>query len=163
MSIHEWINEYGIYHKNKTNKLIHWFCVPAIMFSLFGLLDLFQFNKTLDLSFLNLNIIANISILNIFILLSIIFYIRLSLTLSLGMIIFSILLVSLIDYFDKFQIFINYKLFIYLSIFIAAWIGQFIGHKIEGKKPAFFKDLQFLLIGPIWLLSFIYKRCGVRI
>lgn len=163
MSIHEWINEYGIYHKNKTNKLIHWFCVPAIMFSLFGLLDLFQFNKALDLSFLNLNIIANISILNIFILLSIIFYIRLSLTLSLGMIIFSILLVSLIDYFDKFQIFINYKLFIYLSIFIAAWIGQFIGHKIEGKKPAFFKDLQFLLIGPIWLLSFIYKKCGVRI
>ncbi len=163
MSIHEWINEYGIYHKNKTNKLIHWFCVPAIMFSLFGLLDLLQFNQTLDLSFLNLNIIANISILNIFILLSIIFYIRLSLTLSLGMIIFSILLVSLIDYFDKFQIFINYKLFIYLSIFIAAWIGQFIGHKIEGKKPAFFKDLQFLLIGPIWLLSFIYKKCGVRI
>ena len=163
MSIHEWINEYGIYHKNKTNKLIHWFCVPAIMFSLFGLLDLLQFNKTLDLSFLNLNIIANISILNIFILLSIIFYIRLSLTLSLGMIIFSILLVSLIDYFDKFQIIINYKLFIYLSIFTAAWIGQFIGHKIEGKKPAFFKDLQFLLIGPIWLLSFIYKKCGVRI
>ena len=163
MSIHEWINEYGIYHKNKTNKLIHWFCVPAIMFSLFGLLDLLQFNQTLDLSFLNLNIIANISILNIFILLSIIFYIRLSLTLSLGMIIFSILLVSLIDYFDKFQIIINYKLFIYLSIFIAAWIGQFIGHKIEGKKPAFFKDLQFLLIGPIWLLSFIYKKCGVRI
>ena len=163
MSIHEWINEYGIYHKNKTNKLIHWFCVPAIMFSLFGLLDLLQFNKTLDLSFLNLNIIANISILNIFILLSIIFYIRLSLTLSLGMIIFSILLVSLIDYFDKFQIIINYKLFIYLSIFPAAWIGQFIGHKIEGKKPAFFKDLQFLLIGPIWLLSFIYKKCGVRI
>ena len=163
MSIHEWINEYGIYHKNKTNKLIHWFCVPAIMFSLFGLLDLFQFNKALDLSFLNLNIIANISILNILILLSIIFYIRLSLTLSLGMIIFSILLVSLIDYFDKFQIIINYKLFIYLSIFTAAWIGQFIGHKIEGKKPAFFKDLQFLLIGPIWLLSFIYKKCGVRI
>ena len=162
MSIHEWINEYGIYHKNKTNKLIHWFCVPAIMFSLFGLLDLFQFNKTLDLSFLNLNIIANISILNIFILLSIIFYIRLSLTLSLGMIIFSILLVSLIDYFDKFQIIINYKLFIYLSIFIAAWIGQFIGHKIEGKKPSFFEDLQFLMIGPAWLMSFIYQKLGIK-
>jgi len=163
MSIHEWINEYGIYHKNKINKLIHWFCVPTIMFSLFGLLDLFPFNKTLNLSLLNLSILADINILNIFILLSIIFYIRLSLTLSLGMIIFSVLLVYLIDYFDNFQIIINYKLIIYLSIFIVAWIGQFIGHKIEGKKPAFFKDLQFLLIGPIWLLSFIYKKCGVRI
>ena len=54
-------------------------------------------------------------------------------------------------------------LFIFLSIFIIAWIGQFIGHKIEGKKPAFFKDLQFLLIGPLWLLSFIYKKLNIKI
>ena len=32
-----------------------------------------------------------------------------------------------------------------------AWIGQFIGHKIEGAKPSFFEDLQFLLIGPAWV------------
>ena len=49
-----------------------------------------------------------------------------------------------------------------LLIFTLAWIGQFIGHKIEGKKPSFFEDLQFLLIGPLWLLSFIYQRLGVR-
>jgi uncharacterized membrane protein YGL010W len=48
-----------------------------------------------------------------------------------------------------------------LIVFVVAWIGQFIGHKIEGKKPSFFKDLQFLLVGPMWLLHFIYKRCGV--
>ena len=52
--------------------------------------------------------------------------------------------------------------FIYLSIFIGSWIGQFIGHKIEGKKPSFFEDLQFLLIGPAWLLSFIYKKIGIK-
>ena len=49
-----------------------------------------------------------------------------------------------------------------VMIFIPAWIGQFIGHKIEGRKPSFFKDLQFLLIGPAWLLSFIYKKLGIR-
>ena len=47
-----------------------------------------------------------------------------------------------------------------LVIFVGAWIGQFIGHKIEGKKPSFFKDLQFLFIGPIWLLADAYKRLG---
>ncbi|GIQ98483.1 MAG: hypothetical protein CM15mP4_3200 [Candidatus Neomarinimicrobiota bacterium] len=47
-------------------------------------------------------------------------------------------------------------------IFVIAWIGQFIGHKIEGKKPSFIKDLQFLLIGPAWLLSFIYKKFGIK-
>jgi uncharacterized membrane protein YGL010W len=48
-----------------------------------------------------------------------------------------------------------------LGIFVAAWIGQFIGHAIEGKRPSFFKDLQFLLIGPLWLLAALYRRCGI--
>ena len=48
-----------------------------------------------------------------------------------------------------------------MLIFIFACIGQFIGHKIEGQKPSFFEDIQFLLIGPAWLLSFIYKKLGV--
>ena len=48
-----------------------------------------------------------------------------------------------------------------MLIFILAWIGQFIGHKIEGQKPSFFEDIKFLLIGPAWLLSFIYKKLGV--
>ena len=47
-------------------------------------------------------------------------------------------------------------------IFVIAWIGQFIGHRIEGKKPSFIEDLQFLLIGPAWLLSFIYKKIGIK-
>ena len=49
-----------------------------------------------------------------------------------------------------------------LIIFIIAWIGQFIGHKIEGKKPSFFQDIQFLLIGPAWLIGFIYRRFNIR-
>jgi len=48
-----------------------------------------------------------------------------------------------------------------IGIFVLAWIGQFIGHKIEGKKPSFLKDIQFLLIGPAWLMSFIYKKLGI--
>jgi uncharacterized membrane protein YGL010W len=49
-----------------------------------------------------------------------------------------------------------------LTIFILAWVGQFIGHKIEGKKPSFFKDLQFLLVGPLWLLAHIYDGLGIK-
>jgi len=48
-----------------------------------------------------------------------------------------------------------------LGLFVLAWIGQFIGHKIEGKKPSFFKDVVFLLIGPAWLLHFIYKKLDI--
>tara|TARA_Y100000994_G_C15664545_1_gene431049 strand:- start:550 stop:783 length:234 start_codon:yes stop_codon:yes gene_type:complete len=55
------------------------------------------------------------------------------------------------------------QIYLYLGIFIISWIGQFIGHKIEGKKPAFFKDLQFLLIGPLWLLAYIYKKLNIKL
>jgi uncharacterized membrane protein YGL010W len=49
-----------------------------------------------------------------------------------------------------------------LTIFVVAWIGQFIGHAIEGKRPSFFKDVQFLLIGPLWLLAAAYRRIGLN-
>lgn len=57
----------------------------------------------------------------------------------------------------------EYKLWISLAIFIVAWIVQFIGHKIEGAKPSFLEDIKFLLIGPAWLLSFIYQKLGIKL
>ena len=77
------------------------------------------------------------------------------------MLIISLLFAGIIDFIS-----LNKKsalLYMYLGIFILAWIGQFIGHKFEGKKPAFFKDLQFLLIGPLWLLSYIYNKFNIKI
>ena len=71
------------------------------------------------------------------------------------------------DYMYPDRIFIGLEnktlLFIYVGVFVLAWIGQFIGHKFEGKKPAFVKDLQFLLIGPLWLLSYIYNKFNIRL
>jgi uncharacterized membrane protein YGL010W len=40
-----------------------------------------------------------------------------------------------------------------IVIFVLAWIGQFVGHKIEGQKPSFLEDVQFLLIGPLWVVK----------
>ena len=48
-----------------------------------------------------------------------------------------------------------------LALFVVAWIGQFIGHHYEGKRPSFFKDVQFLMIGPLWLLSFVYRKLRI--
>ena len=47
------------------------------------------------------------------------------------------------------------------AVFVLAWIGQFVGHKVEGKKPSFFKDVQFLMIGPLWLLADVYRRADL--
>lgn len=151
-NVNEWNEEYAKYHKNKTNKIIHWICIPLIMFSLLGLLSL--------MTLFTYNSVA-ISALWFFIIFAIGYYIKLSKSLALGMSIVSICFIYFIELIN--QNFINQKFEIFLGIFIISWIGQFIGHKIEGKKPAFVKDLQFLLIGPLWLLSYIYEKLDIKL
>ena len=48
-----------------------------------------------------------------------------------------------------------------LTLFVIAWIFQFIGHKIEGAKPSFFKDILFLMVGPAFFMGYIYRRLGL--
>ena len=152
-NIHQWISDYGISHQNSTNKKIHWICVPVIMFTLLGLLSLIK----IEISNFKINLAY------ILIVLAWLFYLRLSIIISIGMLAISAISLVGIYQLEKFIGLENWTLtFIYLGVFILAWIGQFIGHKIEGQKPSFFEDLQFLLIGPAWLLSFIYKKIGIR-
>lgn len=150
------LEEYGESHRNHTNKLIHWFCVPAIFFSVVGLVFSIPSGLLLEpLSFLgNFSNWATIALLMI-----LIYYISLSVPLSLGMLFFSALCLALANFLN---IAFPGKLWIIsLGIFVIAWIFQFFGHKIEGKKPSFLKDVQFLLIGPAWLMHFVYKRIGI--
>ena len=87
------------------------------------------------------------------------FYLRLSVPVMIGMALFSSLCLLVSAWLD---IHAPWPLWaIALALFVAAWIGQFYGHKVEGKKPSFLDDLQFLMIGPAWLMGFIYRRLGI--
>jgi uncharacterized membrane protein YGL010W len=92
--------------------------------------------------------------------LSILFYARLSWTLTVGMGVLVALSVALIFGYESLGLSLPLWAFA-LILFVVAWTGQFWGHRIEGKKPSFFQDLQFLLIGPAWLLSFVFQRMGI--
>ena len=149
--IHQWVSSYGESHQNPTNKKIHWICVPLIMFTLLGLLSLVKFE--IERFQINLSYIL--------IILAWLFYLRLSIAISIGMFLVSIIQLFII-YYLEINLSVSVLLYLYSGVFIVSWIGQFIGHKIEGEKPSFFEDLQFLLIGPAWLLSFIYKKSGIK-
>ncbi len=155
MSKIEWfLDKYGESHQNATNKLIHWVCVPAIMFSLFGLLYSIPFPVERSL-------ITNWSAVAI--VLAWIYYLRLSIPMFFGFIVIGGLLVWGNDaLYHSLGADAGQLALVSLGIFVVAWIGQFIGHKIEGKKPSFIEDVQFLLIGPAWLLHFIYKKVGIN-
>ena len=148
----ELIDAYGVSHKNKMNKLIHWICVPAIFFSIVGLISLIPFpwefllreNIPLNWSFIALALVL-------------IYYVSLSISISIGMGIFALMCMFFCNHINTY----DYPSLIYVGIFAVSWVFQFIGHHIEGKKPSFLQDIQFLLIGPAWLMHFIFKKIGI--
>lgn len=148
------LEKYGESHQNSINKVIHWICVPTIMFSLLGLLYSIPF------------FIEPAPLLNwasILVGLTFIYYLRLSLPIFLGFLPIGLGLLYGNHYLA--QASASWGLaygWLAFGLFFIAWIGQFIGHKIEGAKPSFLEDLQFLLVGPAWLLHFIYKSIGIK-
>jgi uncharacterized membrane protein YGL010W len=150
------LEEYGESHQNSTNKTIHWVCVPMIFFSMVGLV--FSVPAETVQRFLGEgNPYANWA--TVLLILVTVYYVSLSIPLSLGMMLFSVLCLMLANLLTRLDVAPLWV--ISLVIFVVAWIGQFYGHNMEGKKPSFFKDMQFLLIGPAWLMHFIYKRLGI--
>ena len=148
----DWLlNKYGESHQNATNKFIHWVCVPTIMFSLFCMVYSLPFpiEKTIWANWAAVVLVF-----------AWIYYATLSIPMFLGFIAIGGGL--LVGSHALAQVVGSALPFVAIGIFAVAWVGQFIGHGIEGKKPSFIDDLQFLLIGPAWLLHFIYKKIGIQ-
>jgi uncharacterized membrane protein YGL010W len=150
-TIQQWLTEYGESHQNETNKTIHWICVPSIFFSITGFF--FGIKLPAYISGFQVNVAMILMILVIG------YYAFLSRTIWIGMLLFVIFCLGMCHLIES-SGWIPLWLFS-LIVFVVAWIGQFYGHNVEGKKPSFFKDIQFLLIGPAWLMSFIYQKLGI--
>jgi uncharacterized membrane protein YGL010W len=149
-SADQWFAEYGESHQDGTNETIHWICVPIIFFTVLGLL------WSIPVPALIAGPAPWFRWVHPVVIAAMLFYFRLSVPLAfglLGFVAFCVFLLELQAVFCPFPIWKSS-----LILFVAAWIGQFIGHKIEGEKPSFLKDVVFLLIGPAWLMHFVYKR-----
>lgn len=141
--------EYGESHKNETNKAVHWICVPLIVWSIFALLWALPVPAAMGA-------VAGLNWATVSLVLAVVYYTFLSVPLALGFAAFGALCVVATLTVQSIA-----PLWIVAGVaFLAAWAAQFWGHKIEGKKPSFLKDVQFLLIGPAWLLHFLYRRMG---
>jgi uncharacterized membrane protein YGL010W len=138
LNLSQWFSRYAESHQNSTNIAIHKIAVPLIYFSVVCFLVSIP------------NLIGDV-IFAVFALAVLAFYARLSLKLFTVMTLFTALCVYIAFSLNE------YLLYTAISIFVIAWIFQFVGHKIEGKKPSFFDDLFFLLIGPAWVFDPIFK------
>jgi uncharacterized membrane protein YGL010W len=150
----DWLlDKYGESHQNATNKLIHWVCVPSIVFSLFGLL------YALPIPFVERGLWTNWA--TILYAITLFYYLRMSMPMFLGMAAVCGAMLLGVNAIYHAVGSAGGLAKVSFGIFALAWVGQFIGHKIEGKKPSFLEDIQFLLVGPAWLLHFIYKKIGI--
>ena len=151
-TFNEWMAEYGVSHKNPTNQLIHKVCVPLIMFSVIGLLW----------SISTPDFFSSVPYLNwatLFVAGCLMFYLSLNLLMFLGMLILTGVMCWVCQQLNQ----MGALLWTSILVFFLSWIAQFYGHKIEGKKPSFFQDLAFLLIGPLWVLRFFYAKMGIKV
>ncbi len=138
-SIDTLLAQYGESHQNHTNELIHFVCVPVIVFTLLGLVWA-------------IHPLAAVAVA----VASLVYYFQLSRPFGVGMLIMAAFFLGLLNLMPQQAV-----LPMSIAIFVLAWIGQFIGHKIEGKKPSFLDDLRFLLVGPLFVLSFLYRRLNL--
>jgi uncharacterized membrane protein YGL010W len=136
--VDELFARYGESHRNPANKAIHWICVPLIVWS--ALAALWAWSPMA--AYIGIGV-------------ALAFYAWLSPSIALGMLVVFGLMVYPLTLLHA------HVLIVAAVVFVLAWIGQFIGHLIEGKKPSFFEDVKFLLVGPAWLLGFVYRRLGV--
>jgi len=128
--------QYAESHRNPTNELIHFVCIPVIVFTLLGILW-------------SIHPLAAV----LACLAALVYYFRLSRPFALGMLLLNAVMLGVLAMMPPLTV-----LPLSIAIFVLAWVGQFIGHKIEGKKPSFLDDLRFLLIGPLFVLGFLYRR-----
>lgn len=126
-------------HRDPTNERIHFVAIPLIMFSLLGLL--FAIHPWVAYGF---------------VLASMVYYARLSLVFLLTMALLSAIGLAGVHVLGE------HVLTVSTALFVGGWIAQFVGHKIEGRKPSFFEDLQYLWVGPIFVVSKLFLKLGVR-
>ena len=151
-TFNQWMDEYGVSHRNPTNQKIHKICVPLIMLTVIGFFWAIPRPQVFDsIPFLNWA--------TLFVASCLIFYFTLSIKMFIGMLIQTVAMSYICHRISE----TGYLIPFCVSVFILSWIGQFWGHKIEGKKPSFLQDLVFLLIGPLWVTRFFYKKIGIEV
>lgn len=149
--IDRWLGNYSEDHRNPTNITIHWICVPAILWTVIALLWVVPVPTVLGRA----GFWAGVAMF-----FSLVFYLRLSRALAFGMLAVFVLYGVVAELLYR-ALGASTLMWLAIAIFVMAWIGQFIGHKIEGRKPSFLTDLAYLLIGPAWLVAKILRRLGI--
>lgn len=151
-TIHDWFGSYSADHRNGTNRAIHWVCVPVIMWCVVAALWVIPVPGWIGR--------PGLWALPVMFAAFLFYYFKLSRPLGLAMAIVFIVCALIAEGAYR-ALGPLHLLWLAIVLFVIAWIGQFVGHLIEGRKPSFLTDLAYLLIGPAWLTGKLMRRLGI--
>ena len=153
-TVDRWLDAYGESHQNTVNEILHVICVPVIVMCVLSFFSLVPWQVPF---------LPQLDLANLLVGATFVYYARLSWRLALALLPVFVVLFLGVDALKAWAAHGGPAVWqSTVGLFVLAWIGQFIGHAVEGKKPSFFQDVQFLLIGPIWLAAQGFKRLGWR-
>jgi len=150
-SVNEWFGNYSRDHQHPVNRLIHWVCVPLILWAAIAALWTVPVPPALGRP----GFWAGMAMVG-----AMAFYLRLSKRLGFAMLLLFVVLGVITELLFR-GLGAQSLLWLAGGVFVLAWIGQFIGHLIEGARPSFFTDLAYLLIGPAWLTGKVMRRLHI--
>jgi len=151
-SMRDWLDSYSQDHQHPINRLLHWICVPLIVWSAIALM----WTAPVPPSLLKRGAWAVFAIV-----LAFAWYWKRSHRLGAALLIALALFAAVCAWTFE-QLGPAAMRWLAIGVFVAAWIGQFIGHLFEGRRPSFFTDLAYLLVGPAWLMDKLLNRIGVQ-
>ncbi|MGF7079814.1 DUF962 domain-containing protein [Mucilaginibacter sp. UYCu711] len=152
------IDQYDSFHQKPANRIINYICVPVIVFSVVGFVWSLPFPQLKFLGVYN-SYLNWASFLIAFI---IYYYQRLSPLLSYIMLLLLFVLIFGIVQLQAFDGKGYLLPQVCIFLFIVANIFQFIGYRIEGRKPTFADEFKFMLTAPVWLLSLVLKKFKIK-
>ncbi|HET6431846.1 DUF962 domain-containing protein [Dyella sp.] len=151
-SMQDWLDSYSADHQNPVNQRLHWLCVPPIVWSVIALL----WTIPVPPRFLQPGAWAVLAMV-----LAFGWYWKRSHRLA-GALLVAFALLALLTGWAFNQLGAANLRWLALAVFVVAWIGQFVGHQYEGRRPSFLTDLSYLLIGPAWLMEKLLRRLGFK-
>jgi len=149
--VDRWLGNYSEDHRNPTNIAIHWICVPLILWTVIALLWTIPVPESVGRA----GLWAGVAMFS-----AMMFYLRLSRALAFGMLAAFVLLGLVTEALYR-ALGPTSLMWLAVGVFVVAWVAQFVGHQIEGKRPSFLTDVAYLLIGPAWIVAKIMRKLGI--
>lgn len=148
----KWLSDYGESHAGVSFGGVYWLAVLALVIGTVGML----WSLPVPQEFADISPVLNWG--STFLMAAVVYYFIISMSLAIGMLPFVFGIAAL-------QIWLvqspHSLAHVAVSVSVLSLAGLYLGQRSNGGIRAVFRDIQLMMIAPVWLLSIVYRRFGI--